>query len=98
MWNRNFFLLWQGGMVSAIGNQAYLIAVMLWTKEATESGTLVGIVLFAGGIASLWIPFGGVLADRFSRVRLLVWCDLLSGISVLILAGFFWFCDEGIPP
>lgn len=90
MWNRDFFLLWQGSAVSALGSQAYSIAIMLWAKQATESGTVVGAVLFAGGITSLLMPFGGVLADRYSRTRLLVLLDCLTGLCVLSLAGLFY--------
>jgi DHA3 family macrolide efflux protein-like MFS transporter len=89
IWKRDFFLLWQGSVVSALGSQAYSIALMLWAKQATESGTVVGLMLFAGGISSLLMPFGGVLADRYSRRLLLVWLDCLTGLSVLALPVLF---------
>lgn len=73
LWNRDFFLLWQGSVVSSLGSQAYSIALMLWAKQVTQSGTVVGLILFAGGITSLLMPWGGVLADRYSRRWLLVW-------------------------
>ena len=88
-WNRDFLLLWQGSLVSAIGGQAYLIAILLWAKRTTESGTIVGIIMFAGSITSLLMPLGGVLADRMPRVRLLVIFDCISGLVVLALAGLF---------
>ena len=89
IWNRDYFLLWQGAAVSALGGQAYSIALLLWAKETTQSGTAVGAIMFAGGITSLAMPFGGVLADRYSRVRLLVVLDCLSGLFVLGLALLF---------
>lgn len=89
IWSRDFFLLWQGSVVSALGSQAYSIALMLWAKQTTESGTAVGLILFAGGISSLLMPLGGVLADRYSRRLLLVWLDGLTGLSVLALPGLF---------
>ena len=89
LWNRDFLLLWQGSAVSALGDQAYSIAIMLWAKQATESGTIVGLVMFAGGITGLLMPLGGVLADRLPRVRMLVLLDCLSGSCVLVLATLF---------
>jgi MFS family permease len=35
----------------------------------------------------LLAPFGGTYADRHSRVRILVVCDLLAGLGVLLLSG-----------
>ncbi len=77
-------------MASALGDQAYLIAILLWAKQTTESGTIVGIVMFAGGITGLLMPLGGVLADRLPRVKSLVILDALSGICVLVLAALFF--------
>lgn len=94
LWNRDFFLLWQGSVVSSLGSQAYSIALMLWAKQATQSGTVVGAILFAGGITSLLMPFGGVLADRYSRRRLLVQLDCLTGVSVLSLPLLFLALPE----
>lgn len=97
IWKRDFVLLWQGAAVSEFGSQAYSIAIMLWAKETTQSGTLVGAILFAGGITSLLMPVGGVLADRFSRTALLVWLDCLGGMFVLVLAALFFAVPHNHP-
>jgi MFS family permease len=91
LWNRNFLLLYQGGVVSALGDQAYLVAILLWAKNTTESGTVAGALLFAGGVTGLLMPLGGVLADRYSRARLLALLDGVSGVCVLSLAALFYF-------
>lgn len=83
--------------MSALGDQAYHIAMVLWTKQATQSGKMVGAMLFAAGITSLLMPFGGVLADRFPRVRLLVVLDAFSGLCVLTLAALFFWLPEAHP-
>jgi len=46
--NKNFFLLWQGTAVSMFGSEVYVVAVMLWIKEATGSPTLAGTVSGTG--------------------------------------------------
>lgn len=90
LFNRNFVLLYQGGVVSALGDQANLLAVILWAEESTKSAAVVGTIAFAGGVTSLLNPLGGVLADRYPRAKLLALFDAISGMSVLTLAFLFW--------
>ena len=74
-----------------------MIATLLWTKRATESGIAVGMIMFAGSITSILMPLGGALADRMSRVRILVLLDCISGASVLGLALVFYFLSDDHP-
>jgi DHA3 family macrolide efflux protein-like MFS transporter len=94
LWNRNFFLLWQGQTVSQLGNQALVVAVMFWTMQVTGSASLMGLLTGLSTLpAVLLAPFGGTLADRYPRIRILVACDLLSGLSFLAL----WLLFLGSP-
>ncbi|MFZ5515908.1 MAG: MFS transporter [Candidatus Zhuqueibacterota bacterium] len=87
LWNRNYLLLWQGQAVSKIGSQLYLIAIVLWLKHATESGTLMGLMpALSGVILVLLGPIAGTFADRYSRRKIIILTDLLSGIAVIALA------------
>ena len=92
LWNRNFSLLWQGQIVSSIGKQTFAVAAMLWLKQITESGTLMGLVMTAA-IAPMVIlgPIAGVLVDRWDSRRLIAWTDLAGGFLVLGAAAFFFF-------
>jgi len=88
LWNRNFLLLWQGQTVSRLGDQAFSVAMMFWLKEATGSASLMGFLMTASALPGVLLtPFGGTFADRHSRVRILVVCDLLCGAGVLGLAA-----------
>jgi DHA3 family macrolide efflux protein-like MFS transporter len=88
LWNRNFFLLWQGQTVSRLGDQAFSVAMMFWLMKATGSASLMGFLMTASTLPGVLLtPFGGTFADRHSRVRILVVCDLISGIGILALAG-----------
>jgi MFS family permease len=81
--SRSFFLLWQGQLVSQLGNQAFLIATAYFTFERTGSTSLVGAVLMASTVPLAVLgPFGGTVADRHSRRAILIVTDLLRALAV----------------
>jgi MFS family permease len=89
--SRSLFLLWQGQLVSQLGNQAFLIATAYFIFEETGSTTLVGAVMMASTVPLAVLgPFGGTIADRHSRRAILIVTDLLralavGGLGVLVL-------------
>jgi MFS transporter, DHA3 family, macrolide efflux protein len=87
LWNRDFFLLWQGQTVSQLGNQAFHIAMMSWLLRATGSASLMGLLMFTALLPGVLLgPVGGTFADRHSRIRIALICDLLAGVAVLALS------------
>jgi MFS family permease len=91
LWNRSFFLLWLGQTISQLGNPAFSIGAMLWMKEATGSASLMGLLMTASAVPALLLsPFGGTFADRHSRVRIMIWTDLVSGLVITSFAVFLW--------
>jgi len=50
VFTRNFVLLWQGQLVSHLGNQAFLIATTLYVLQVTGSATLVAGAMMAATI------------------------------------------------
>ncbi len=97
IFNKNAVLLWQGQLVSMMGNQAYRIAIMFWIKHTTGFASLMGLVNMLSGIpAVLFAPFGGTFADRHSRKKIIVLSDIISGIAVLSLGGLMFL--SGVIP
>ena len=85
---RDFVLLWQGQLVSQVGNQAFLVATMSWTLDATGSPGLMGLLLVCSTLPPIAFgPIAGAIADRHSRRTLIVLADLLRGLGHLALAG-----------
>lgn len=86
MWNRNVVLLWQGQLVSAVGDMVYQVALGFWVLGYTGSTAVMGIVMAAGFIPrSLLSPFAGVLVDRMNRKWLLVTMDFIRGLAVVVV-------------
>ncbi len=83
----NFRLFFAGQSVSLIGTWMTRIATSWLVYRLTGSALLLGVVGFAGQIPSfLLAPFAGVLVDRWSRHRLLVWTQVLALLQSLAMA------------
>lgn len=95
--NRNFVLLWQGQFVSQIGSQAFVVAMMFWTMQATGSASLMGALMTLSLLPGVVLgPLGGTIADRYSRKTIIVTADLVSGIGVTGLALLFFLPWAGV--
>jgi DHA3 family macrolide efflux protein-like MFS transporter len=87
VWNRNFFLLWQGQMMSGIGDYFYLIALGFWVLASTGSTALMTTIMAASYIPQVVIaPFAGVIVDRLDRKWMIVAMDAVRGIVVLFIS------------
>jgi len=86
LFNKNFFLLWQGQTISILGSQAFSIAMLLWIQQTTGSATLMGLIFAMAAIPAIILgPFGGTFADRYSRKKILIFSDIVRGIAVISL-------------
>jgi MFS transporter, DHA3 family, macrolide efflux protein len=92
LWNKNFVLLWQGQLISQIGQRYFNVGMLFYIKQATESASLMGaMMLFSTLPGVLMGPMGGTFADRFSRKKIIVYSDLIQGILVFSLAALMFF-------
>src|ERR1700749_277996 len=83
---RGFRLRFGGGMATLLGAQATDVALVVQVKQLTGSALAVGLL----GAAEL-VPlvvfalYGGVLADRLDRRRVIRWCEAALGLCALAL-------------
>ncbi len=83
----NFVLLWLGSATSCLGNGVGLIATMWWVQSSTGSALAMGsLALIKTSVALLTAPWAGVMVDRISRKRLIVFTDLIRGTVYLFFA------------
>ena len=82
--NRSFRQLWLGQVVSQMGDWFDTIALYTIILKLTGSGRDVGLLLVARFVPSFFFgPIAGVVADRFSRQRIMIVTDLLRAVVVL---------------
>ena len=82
--NRSFRQLWLGQVVSQMGDWFDTIALYTIILKLTGSGRNVGLLLVARFVPSFFFgPISGVIADRFSRQRIMIVSDILRAFVVL---------------
>jgi DHA3 family tetracycline resistance protein-like MFS transporter len=89
--HRPFALLWAGQTVSRFGDSLHRIALAWWVLEKTGSAAAMGTVLVLTQIPLLiFLLIGGIVVDRFPRIRIMFLSDVLSGAVVTFIAVFSW--------
>jgi len=84
----NYGIYVAGNSLSLIGSWMQRVAVGWLAWELSRSGAVLGLVAFADLASTLMVgPFGGVLADRFDRRRLLMIGQSANMVLSFILAA-----------
>ncbi|MGO4732929.1 MFS transporter [Paenibacillus sp. 2KB_22] len=94
LWTPNFFLLWQGQLVSALGDSIYEIALTFWILYETGSPGMMGAVLAASTFPKVLISsFAGVIIDRTDRRKIILIMDFIRGLCITFvgIAAIFGF-------
>jgi MFS family permease len=85
---REFRLLFAGRLTSQAGSAIAPIALAFAVLDITGSATDLGIVIAAGFVPQILLfLFGGVIADRFPRHRVMVTTDVIDGFVQLAAAA-----------
>ncbi len=88
--NKNYFLVVMGRFVSSFGTLLQNFALSLYVLDKTGSPALFATVIAVSIIPRiLLMPFAGVIADKFSRKKMIVNMDVLSGVFVLVVSVLF---------
>ena len=88
MWNnRNLRLLVLGQASSLVGNYTLKFALSMYILEVTGSAALFATFLSVAMVPTIVLsPFGGILADRGDRRRILLTLAACAGLAVLLAA------------
>lgn len=90
--NRNFRLFWSGNFLSNIGTWMQNVAQGWLVLLLTNSAFWLGVVGFAGSIPFLFVSlFGGVVADRVDKRRLLLVTQSAMMMLAFLLAALAFF-------
>jgi MFS family permease len=90
--NPNFRLFWAGNFTSNIGTWMQNVAQGWLVLTLTNSAFWLGVVGFAGSIPFLFVTlFGGVVADRVNKRRLLLVTQTIMMLLAFLLAGLTYF-------
>jgi MFS family permease len=90
--NANFRLFWSGNFLSNIGTWMQNVAQGWLVLLLTDSAFWLGVVGFAGSIPFLiFTLFGGVIADRVDKRRLLLATQTAMMILAFVMATLAWF-------
>src|SRR5438309_1708721 len=85
---RDFRLFFSGQLISLIGTWMQNVAQSWLVYRLTGSSVLLGVVGFCGQIpVFLLSPLGGITADRFSRLRIVIVTQIASMFLALVLAA-----------
>ncbi|MFA5784656.1 MAG: MFS transporter [Phycisphaerae bacterium] len=84
---RNYRLFFSGQSLSLIGTWMQRIAASWLAYRLSDSALILGVVSFSGQIPSFILaPLGGLVADRYSKHRILVLTQILSMLQALVLS------------
>lgn len=80
--DRTFLRFLTATVICSFGDSVLYLALGIWVKDLTGSNAMAGAVFFALAVSALAAPFIGHVADRFSRLRILVIVNVVMGLVV----------------
>jgi MFS family permease len=91
--HRNFLLYWLGQFVSLIGTWMQQLALSWVVLDLSRSAFSLGTVNFVGSLPpALLLLYGGTIADRFSKRKVLIVSQFVFMVGAFVLA---WLVRRG---
>ena len=98
LFNKNFFALWSGQIISEFGdrlNQMALIA-LVYSKSPGSVMAMANLLFFIVIPVFVIGPVAGAYVDRWDRKRVMIIADIIRGLLVLVIPVFV-FLDMMVP-
>lgn len=89
----DFLKVWFGRTISRFGDALDSIAFMWLMYKLTGSTLLMGTVMAVSAVPSMFGMAFGVLVDRMNKKKIMIWMDLLRGISTGAIAFLYFVGD-----
>lgn len=84
--NKNYQYYFIGQLISLIGTWLQMVAQGWLILQLTHSGFWIGLIAALNALPSLFFSlFGGVIVDRFSKKKILIWTQIAALFLALIL-------------
>lgn len=85
-WKRNITVLWLAQLVSSMGDAIYQLALVWLILDITASPIITGLVAMSAYLpAMLFGLVGGVMADRYNRLKIMHSANISQALTVLII-------------
>jgi len=89
-WKPHFYAIWGGQALSLLGSRLVQFALVWWLTKTTGSATVLALAGMMAYVPIVFLgPFAGVLVDRWSRRRVMVFADTSAALATAILAILF---------
>lgn len=87
LFDKNFSIMIIGQFISLLGNSLQRFALSLYILDKTGSAAVFSVLLSVAILPQILLtPFGGAIADRFSKKKIMVVLDTISGFLLLLIS------------
>jgi DHA3 family macrolide efflux protein-like MFS transporter len=97
-WKKTFYVIFTGQAFSMLTTSMVQFSIMWYLTDSRGSAVVLAISTLAGFVPQAVVgPFIGPLVDKINRKALMIGADMSIAFVSLILAGFFYAGDPGLP-
>lgn len=87
LFDKNFTIMIIGQLISLLGNSLQRFALSLYILDITGSAAIFSVILSLAILPQIFLaPFGGAISDRFSKKKIMVALDTVSGVLLILFA------------